>query len=66
LAFWPCKVLEQPHGFFHKSPWREKTLYRADEFLISMGYLDGRPTIQIPDAKDGQPKAQPKADPKSP
>jgi acetyl esterase len=55
---------KQPHSFFHKSPWREKTLFRADEFLISLGYLEGRPTIQVPDAKDGQPKAQQQADPK--
>jgi acetyl esterase/lipase len=42
---------KQPHGFFHKSPWREKTLQRADEFLISLGYLQGKPTITVPDAK---------------
>ncbi len=41
----------QPHGFFHKSPWYEKTLYRTDEFLTSLGYLSGKPTIKIPDAK---------------
>jgi acetyl esterase/lipase len=42
---------KQQHGFFHKSPWREKTLQRADEFLISLGYLQGKPTITVPDAK---------------
>ena len=36
---------KQPHAFFHKSPWREKTLRRADEFLASIGYLQGMPTI---------------------
>lgn len=40
---------KQPHGFFNRSPWLEKTLYRADEFLVSLGYLQGEPTIKIPD-----------------
>jgi acetyl esterase/lipase len=52
---------KQPHAFFHKSPWREKTLQRADEFLISLGYLQGTPTIKVPDANTVQPKAQPQA-----
>ena len=38
----------QPHGFFNRPPWREKTLQRADEFLASLGYLQGQPTIQVP------------------
>ena len=42
---------KQPHGFFHKSPWYERTLYRTDEFLNSLGYLSGKPTITIPDSK---------------
>jgi acetyl esterase/lipase len=37
------------HGFFNKSPWKEKTLLRADEFLESLGYLKGKPTIQVPE-----------------
>lgn len=36
------------HGFFNKPPWRERTLLRADEFLSSLGYLQGKPTIQAP------------------
>jgi acetyl esterase len=36
------------HGFFNKSPWKEKTLLRADEFLESLGYLKGKPTIKVP------------------
>lgn len=38
----------QPHGFFNRPPWMERTLYRADEFLISLGYLQGKPTIELP------------------
>jgi len=51
---------KQPHGFFNQSPWREKTLLRTDEFLVSLGYLQGKPTIQVPDTKDAQPKDPPK------
>ena len=29
----------QGHGFFNRSPWREKTTARMDEFLTSLGYL---------------------------
>ena len=36
------------HGFFNGSPWKEKTLLQADEFLISLGYLTGKPTIKVP------------------
>jgi acetyl esterase/lipase len=36
------------HGFANRSPWMEKTLIRADEFLESLGYLKGRPTIKVP------------------
>ena len=38
----------QPHGFFNKSPWQERTLYRVDEFLASLGYLQGKPTLDLP------------------
>jgi acetyl esterase/lipase len=51
---------KQPHGFFHKTPWKEKTLVRADEFLVSLGYLQGKPTIKVPDARDVQPNPKPK------
>jgi len=32
----------QPHGFFNKPPWMERTLQRADEFLVSLGYLKAK------------------------
>ena len=38
----------QPHAFFHRSPWYERTTQRMDEFLVSLGYLKGRPTIKEP------------------
>jgi len=36
------------HGFFNKSPYLEDTLYKADVFLTSLGYLTGKPTIKRP------------------
>lgn len=36
------------HGFFNESPWRERTLYHADEFLASQGFLQGKPTLELP------------------
>jgi acetyl esterase/lipase len=36
------------HGFFNMSPWFERTLYRTDEFLASLGYITGPPTIAKP------------------
>jgi len=44
----------EPHGFFNRSPWREKTLLRADQFLASLGYLEGEPTIKVPGNIDDQ------------
>ncbi len=38
----------EKHGFFHKPPWKERTIYRCDEFLESLGYLSGKPTIKLP------------------
>jgi acetyl esterase/lipase len=38
----------QPHGFFNRSPWQERTLVRVDEFLASLGYLQGKPTLELP------------------
>lgn len=38
----------QPHGFFNRSPWQERTTYRVDVFLKTLGYLEGKPTIQEP------------------
>ena len=39
----------QPHGFFNRKEWRESTLIKADEFLASLGYLKGPPTLEPPE-----------------
>ena len=45
----------QGHGFFNRSPWKERTLIAADKFLASLGFLEGEPTVkapaEIPDAQ---------------
>jgi acetyl esterase/lipase len=33
------------HSFFNNQPWRSATARKADEFLVSLGYLKGSPTI---------------------
>ena len=40
----------QPHGFFNRSPWCERTLIAADKFLASLGFLEGEPTVTVPEA----------------
>ncbi len=43
---------DMPHGFFNRSPWNEATAQKTDEFLTSLGYLKGPPTLKLPaDAK---------------
>ena len=32
----------QKHGFFNRPPWLERTTQRMDEFLVSLGYLEGK------------------------
>lgn len=36
----------QPHGFFNRSPWQEKTTLRMDEFLVAIGYLEDGPETE--------------------
>lgn len=41
----------QPHGFFNqgkKGNYFEKTVLEMDKFLISLGWLNGKPTIKLP------------------
>jgi acetyl esterase/lipase len=39
----------QPHGFFNRAPWQERTTHQADLFLIANGWLKGEPTIKPSD-----------------
>jgi acetyl esterase/lipase len=51
---------DQPHGFFNREPWLHVTTRKADEFLASLGYLKGGPTLKLPaggkDLKNETPK----------
>ena len=38
----------QGHAFFNRAPWMKITLRKADEFLASLGYLEGAPTVDVP------------------
>lgn len=39
----------QAHGFFNRPPWSLVTVRKADEFLASLGYLKGSPTVKLPE-----------------
>jgi acetyl esterase/lipase len=39
---------DMPHGFFNRSPWQESVTRIADEFLTSLGFLSGSPTLPAP------------------
>ncbi len=39
---------DQPHGFFNKPPWLEKTTAEADAFLCRIGYLGKEPKVPLP------------------
>lgn len=36
-----------PHGFFNLEPWIQVTTRKMDEFLVSIGYLEGPPTLEL-------------------
>ena len=40
----------QAHGFFNSIPWTQVTAKKADEFLGSLGYVTGPPTVKLPEA----------------
>lgn len=42
----------QGHGFFNRSPWKERTIIAADKFLASLGFLQGPPTLKEPTQKE--------------
>jgi acetyl esterase/lipase len=46
---------DQPHGFFNKPPWLEKTTAQADEFLVRIGYLGKEPKVPVPTGGKGRP-----------
>ncbi len=39
----------QRHGFFNRDPWLSKTIFLMDQFLAKHGYLEGEPTVSVPE-----------------
>jgi acetyl esterase/lipase len=39
---------DQPHGFFNRPPWLQKTTQAADDFLCRIGYLSKEPKVPLP------------------
>lgn len=39
----------QPHGFFNRAPWHQRTTFLADRFLVKHGYLQGKPQLELPE-----------------
>ena len=37
------------HAFFNYQPWADLTLISADRFLAELGFLDGEPTLPVPE-----------------
>lgn len=44
----------QPHSYFNRSPWLEKTVASADRFLVSLGYLTEEPRVELPSSQAAQ------------
>lgn len=42
----------QPHGFFNNTPWLQITLAEADRFLNSLGLIEGKPTVSVPEGDE--------------
>ena len=38
-----------PHGFFNRTPWIQVTARQMDQFLVSLGYLGGEPSLKLPE-----------------
>jgi acetyl esterase/lipase len=53
---WTAK--DQPHGFFNRTPWSFVTARKADEFLTSLGYLSGEPTVKLPEGAPSLSRAE--------
>jgi acetyl esterase len=45
----------QPHGFFNRDPYKTATLIEADQFLASLGWLQGKPTLKTPEIAPNSP-----------
>lgn len=46
VQVWLAEDME--HAFFNRQPWKDLTIIKADEFLVSLGLLDGAAAMQPP------------------
>ena len=40
------------HAFHYRTPYRQKCLVVADKFLESLGFLEGPPTMTVPEGEE--------------
>jgi len=40
------------HAFHYRTPWRQRCLIVADKFLESLGFLEGPPTMTVPEGEE--------------
>lgn len=63
---------DQNHGFFNWAPWKDATLREVDQFLQSLGYVNGPATLppsdkaRLTEASPGQAIYQPPTRPAAP
>lgn len=50
----------QAHGFFNREPYQSQTLYEADKFLGSLGWIEGPPTLKLPAQAAADPAGEKK------
>ena len=46
VNFWLAEG--QEHSFFNKQPWLDMTISASDEFLRTLGFIQGKPTLVVP------------------
>lgn len=47
---------DQQHAFFNRAPWLQRTIYLTDEFLARQGYIQGKPTMNLPAGRLDMPR----------
>ena len=47
----------QPHGYFNDEPWRSRTLREAEVFLVELGLISAKTSLEIPDSGEKPPPA---------
>jgi len=56
VNFWLAEG--QEHSFFNKQPWLDMTISASDEFLRTLGFIQGKPTLVVPKTQEKLLKKQ--------